>query len=423
MLNALKSLKRMKFLAFLIVLQFSIGLMMLNSSAVTIETSRNKMNYFNNLFDFNKTHLLRVFPNDSIFQNDNIDFFAEATPIIKDFHNKLQEMKSNDIINRSSIYFIYPNAISELYEYCPKEYLQLPQDLPARYTTSIMINYDFFNRYDLKLSEGRNFTKADFEIDYKKENIPLILGKDYKEHYKIGDTISQNISDTEKITFKIIGFYEDNAIPSILSKTEFIENITFSNALSIFPTVKNLDFFNETVAINDVGCFVEANNDMSIDYVKEQFKKDYGNSNFIIRDIPLKDDYIPAKEVLYKDVINSVVLGLILTILSVIGVISVLLGEIKERRKEFGIRIACGATINDLCKELFFEVLYIMGACSLLSIVSLWLKQSLFITAKIINLNIVLYNVGLVLILTLFIGIIPIIKLRKIIVADLMRGE
>ena len=44
-------------------------------------------------------------------------------------------------------------------------------------------------------------------------------------------------------------------------------------------------------------------------------------------------------------------------LLAIIGITTAILGELKQRRKEFGIRMACGASIKDISKEIIIKVL------------------------------------------------------------------
>ena len=120
---------------------------------------------------------------------------------------------------------------------------------------------------------------------------------------------------------------------------------------------------------------------------------------------------------------NSFILGGVLTILSIIGISSVLLGELNERRKEFGIRIACGANLKTLCKEMILEIFMMVTLSSVLSILFLLFKQLLYTEVQYLGTTTLLLNFIVILILTIIMSFIPILKIRKFSVVDLVKGE
>lgn len=419
MLNALKSLKRMKVMAFLIIIQFTIGLIMLNSSAVSIEATRHRMDCFSRLFNFQKTYLVRP-----VFDGDNLPSNYESEKVMDDFYNYLQLKQSENKIINTSIYFTNPTFFQEIRKMAPEKYQKLPGMESSYYVTSLMVDYNFIEYFDLKISSGRTFEENDFNINYKRDNIPIILGNDYADEVSIGDTFIESEFGESEMVFEVVGFYGNNSIPSILDKLELLKNVRFSNSFIIYPTVPGAAYFNENVAINDLGCFVETNSIDEVNKIKEEFDAENKDNGYSLRIVSLRDDYYSAKEVLYKEVINSVVLGIVLTLLSVVGVVCVFIGEMKDRQKEFGIRLASGARIKDISKELISEVFIMMCGASIMSIASLGMKKVLLVSVEqVLTLNLVIYNLGFIFILTLFIAMIPIKKLRGLTPVDLMRGD
>lgn len=427
MMNAIKSLKRMKTMAFLIVLQFAVGLMLLNSSTMVIENTRGRLNIFNKMFDYDKTLVLRCKPKgtEKLLPPDKID---EG---LKKIYEELEKLKSEGVINKNKIYFTYFPKIKGLKDLVKDEYRNYEGEVISDYAATLMVNYDFISGYDLEIDEGRGFIEEDFKLDYRKENIPIIIGKDYKEKTKIGDVFKENVVAgyegegenfkviSKDINYEIVGYYDNNAIPTIFSKTSFIERIRLTDSFMILPTVKDSQYDNEIIALDDLGCFVELGNINNLKYIEERIKPILEEYELISTVQYIKDEYTSVKEVLLRDVINSVVLGGILTFLSIIGLMSVLIGEIRDRKKEFGIRLSYGATTMDICKELIIEVLLMLSISSVLSLGGMFLKNPL----TVLNIRIIVYNIIFILILSLLIGIIPIVKLRKANVIELMRGE
>lgn len=135
--------------------------------------------------------------------------------------------------------------------------------------------------------------------------------------------------------------------------------------------------------------------------------------------LDLKADAGGTKETLKRAVTNANIVALLMLILATMGLIGVLIGQIDERKKEFGIRISCGAKITTLCKEVIFEVVILVGIAAVIPII-IGMRLSNDINTKII---VCLLNIGMILLITSISTIMPIMKLRKINPVDLVKGE
>jgi putative ABC transport system permease protein len=100
------------------------------------------------------------------------------------------------------------------------------------------------------------------------------------------------------------------------------------------------------------------------------------------------------------------------------GVSSVMIGEINKRKKEFGIRITQGATLNTVSKEIFFEILLMSVFAGIVSLILIFLTDSNLLTIKII-----LKNLLTVIVIVSLISIIPILSLRRFNPIDLVKGD
>ena len=76
----------------------------------------------------------------------------------------------------------------------PKKYESIPDYEQGMYIGEILINENFLNHYNFTISSGRNLKAEDFKKDYKKENIPILLGNEFeKTQKKLGDTFKIKI--------------------------------------------------------------------------------------------------------------------------------------------------------------------------------------------------------------------------------------
>lgn len=443
MRNAIKSLGRIKLMAFLIILQLSISLMLVNSAGVIIENTMKKAAGFNSLMNFDKSYLLRIVNGEKNIPKTLDDYKANqeyydskmglaylfADNIIDDINNA----KDRGLINKTYYNFPLPGLFTE----------QLPKEILDNYSDeelkpySLLVNYDFINDYNLNVSEGRTFVKEDFQVDYKKDSIPVILGANYKGKIKVGDIIemqelgvdgellNKNSKGREvvKLKTKVIGFLDKDAIPIMFTKDAFIQNIEFSDNYSIIPAIKDLYILNEKMVISDLGVFVEAESPNKIEELKRELDGKLVKEGLEIKVTELTGEAGKIEEVLIRDVSNSAILGGVLLVLSIIGITCVLLGELKERKREFGLRIACGAEIKTLCKELIGEISLMVISASVISIILMLISEYLLNTIIKVSITVIISNIVIVTLLTIIVSISPIMRLKKMNPVDLVRGK
>lgn len=434
MINALKSLKRIKLIAFLTILQLSIGLTLLNIGTIIEQENGNRSRNIDRLFDFENTYLVET----KVYDNKNPKLDNKITS--SDFekvgksYDKLVDLKENGMIINNFFYYcggggnpimadkegIGKNSIAK--KYLPEEYHNLNEESLIRNTSEISIDEEFYNLYKLKIVEGRGFTSDDFNINSKEEAIPMIIGLDYKYKISLGDEFEYPMPEIDggliNVKYKIIGFYDHNDMVMLGRKGTYIDGVTYSDAFVITPVVNDILFLSNKVIMAQYGVWVTVPNSNSMDKVIDALLPILEEDNFSLEVTNMRDEISKTKEVLEKSRMNSNVLGVALTILSVIGVSTVMIGEINKRKKEFGIRITQGATLNIIANEIFFEILFMSILGGILSLILTFMVDNNLLTIKVI-----LKNLMIVIIIVTLISIIPIATLRKLNPINLIRGE
>ena len=94
------------------------------------------------------------------------------------------------------------------------------------------IDSDMYDLYYFRIDKGRNFTKDDFQSN---DVIPMIVGYDIRDDYKIGEIYTFGRVDKKDIQAKVIGYFsKDQNFASLLELTD-----TTNNAL-LMPISGNL---------------------------------------------------------------------------------------------------------------------------------------------------------------------------------------
>ena len=342
MKNAFKSIRRMKAMAFLIILQLSIGLMMLNSTATMVEMANKKIEGLSNIVNFEKTILMRSKAKygDKWFFDTKYSF--EQYKDIQKVYDKLEELKEKNIIKRNCITFSPRiNLIVGLDKHLPEKYSNLDPMQRDTYSATVRVNEDFAENYNFDIYKGRSFTKEDFNLDYKKDIIPIIIGRDYEKSVNLGDTFEIKerfwyeyipidefepkkmeelkanelyeeiikadtkvidgktyICDTTFETFKVkvVGYYENQSMPILDSKINVMQNVIYSDAASIIPCIKNFPICSELVVIQGFGALVEFDDLSKVNIVKEALAPILEEGELELEATPLSEDYLRIKE-------------------------------------------------------------------------------------------------------------------------------
>lgn len=84
------------------------------------------------------------------------------------------------------------------------------------------IDSDMYYLYNFRIDFGRNFTEDDFQ---SKDVIPMIVGYDIKNDYKIGEVYNFGRGDKKDIQAKVIGYFsKDQKFASLLKLVDTTNN-------------------------------------------------------------------------------------------------------------------------------------------------------------------------------------------------------
>ena len=429
MFNALKSIKRLRMLTFLMVFQLAFGLSLINNVIFHNLNTIDKKIAFTTMFDVKNTYLVRVQPN--FKQNEIIPNGEFLTT--KKVADEIYKLKDTGIVRNVYSCFNNPKVSPILEGKNSIEYSNMSPEIVPRFLCNLVIDENFIDKYSFEVDEGRGLSKSDAHIDYETQEIPILLGQDYKNNMSIGDTFKGpatiKYTDSEfiskEVSFKVVGFLEKDSAFTFLAKTEIFKAVTFSNSIVVIPGIKDVDMYSTTIALNDVGIFIEGNDGTTHDDIENKIRnviKDIDPNNvfkYEYKITSLNDDIASISENFQNDISTNLLFGVVLTILSLVGITTTILGELNSRNKEIGTRISVGATIKALCIEQIYEIMFMITIS--IAISNLYLK----FTSEDYQLSIglIIANIVILIIFTIVISIMPILRLKNYNVIDLLREE
>lgn len=287
-------------------------------------------------------------------------------------------------------------------QYIPKGYKKVK---------TLQVSNKFYKIFDLPISDGRFFDEGDFkDINC----IPVVLGYDYRNIYKLGETF--NISDLNRegtLTCKVIGFLKKN--------TRCIDNVQYSKVLNmnnhiIYPLMENFtdNTYDSSYFLDQGAIFAKdvSKNDEIFTEIHEKCKE---NDLWNLTKYTVEEQMNYTKEMDKEGIKNDISIFFMIMIFCSIGIITSMLSSIRKRRGEFGVHLLCGAKMKDIIIRIVLEIGIIIGG-AFIAIVPISL-------IKYKNINSIVYLFLFSIILITVLSIIPIMKIRKLNISEIVKGD
>lgn len=238
------------------------------------------------------------------------------------FYNSFEKEKTVVILNE---YLLNESAA----HYDKKQAQDFYNNVMARENTSTMFSYlqmevdgkkepqrrfvskSFYNKFPIKIAEGRGFISEDFEKG-KEDIYPLLIGYHLKDKYKLGEHIELHQGEDKNVKAIVVGIIERDSHWHNLY--ELKDSLDYSEMLPMNPSIVENYFGLEeyTMAINS--SFFELKNDDE----KKQLETAVQNNKMLKGDLTLLSNYIEEykKDFLEGKIILTSGLGIVTLILT-----------------------------------------------------------------------------------------------------------
>lgn len=247
------------------------------------------------------------------------------------------------------------------------------KDSKRKYFQATYVSKNFLEYYHIKTNEGTIFSRKDYE-QISTDLIPVLVGSSYGKYIKKGQILDGK--------YKVIGVQEQGA--SYLD-TQLNSDVVFMDDQIAIPMIYQAKEWE--------GCYVNhltfSTDDKMVIKKVTKLIQQYGFKDYKIHS--MKNQISILKNDFWTEVSFVMMMNLILTIFCVISMISMLLHLIEERKTEYGIRMLCGASKQDICINIMLPVGVITCIASVPSIAMCkTLNQYLFQLITILLMNFLL---------------------------------
>lgn len=377
---ALLDIKTSKRICILFFLQMVVVFLLVNSSFISIIRVNDGI------------HRLEKLKNKNAYINKDSTSNNKIDALIADEKNSVQKAKElykfiidNDRIEKYSIY----------------QYASL-ESINGHAMMQTTVNKTFFDIYDVKVIEGRMFNDNDFLSNSKL--IPLVVGYNLKDRYKLGQTYNEVDNITRKqVTYKVIGILEYNSSYPVITDIGREISLNYSYIAPLNLNTIN-DFGSIDMAIGSTVVFTNDQNEARAIEKKSSELKLFSIHYTMIQECI--NDFLWYFE---RKMIYQIFLAIIILAFASTSMALNLSTMVSKKTKEFSIHIICGGGINSIMQRLLWQLLIILSTALIPTILVYKINTSL------------LYTILLACFVTLSIMIIPYVKIRRFTIAQLVR--
>ena len=236
---------------------------------------------------------------------------------------------------------------------------------PVNSTPIGSIDKMFLNYYDKNVVEGsplndKDYMKGSLSMDeYNKAIIPVLITKDLKTKYPIGTLIANR--------FKVMGILKPGLIlisgdmysPYLINK-KFI--VAPNIKLNYGDMTKDKQIVNLMTYANYIqDRYIELNDIKDFDKFKASAENKAKELGIAIKLTSRGEDINRRFQDDLKFFLPDISVSIILIVLSILGNTAVFLSLVLRRKREFGIKLAMGSSMSQLCRSLIAEVTLIVA--------------------------------------------------------------
>lgn len=308
----------------------------------------------------------------SLLENEQLSFFNLINQPVEIYNREIPDMFLQGYENG--------DAKSSIFEFEGKT---------CYITKALQVSEGFFYEFNINLEEGEIFDKQAY-VYRSEKNIPVLLGNSYRNYFQVGDVIECNYL-FEKVSLEVKGFLQDNAFFYDRIEGNFVscERYIIMPALETEET----NYFSRIMLLQQMEGMIVS--DLGYPQVEKEFQKLIEKEKLEETGMYLQDpeatmhagDLLSSYSSMTEEVSRQfyVIVGIMLVFV-LISISAIMCGFIREKSKEYGIKILCGARLVQIIGDILLLDLAILSVGSVIALFvlvvnSCSLESVLFVSA------------------------------------------
>lgn len=353
-----KSLLKKRITSLFIIIQLTITIVMLLGSFIML----NSTNYLQDQVKEKGINLKKT-EHLNIYNPTVTDTFKENYNQLENYINSIPE-----VTNFGG--FDFTNSVFEELEkndkYIEERKKYIAGTFKESYSTSsemLLLDKGIYDLLNFKITKGRGLKQDDFYAD-EQTITPILAGANYNDILEIGKILTR-IDNGHK--YQIVGFIDKHS--SWFNEQDYISNtLTNLDDKFIMPYINSEKVSTQDILAKSGAIFYVVNSEDKVNYINNLIENKANSLNLRVKNYSISEELVKFKESVNDTLYINLFLSLFLMILSCLGISTVMISSILNRGKEFGIRMAAGASTNYIKKLIVGEVSFLAVTASIISI-------------------------------------------------------
>ncbi|AYD39708.1 ABC transporter permease [Clostridium fermenticellae] len=407
---ALMGISSRFFYSFLIITQLTFGFYSIYENINMYKRVNSETNKVERFFKDKKAYKLEA-------EEFNFNANSSNFKTIVDIFKTMEKSKKYTFVRNSGSGMMIPTFNNYKQFQASGEFHAVVDGKTYFQTKDMCINRPYIKMYPLNVQKGRMFTDDEFNFIGDNNVFPIIIGANYSKYFKVGDKIPM-----DSRIGKIVGILKENEyspgdVSQIGERYVNLNNYIISTDASYKNEVSLCDstLFNTNYIIFD-----NSTEQSEINSELSKIKKAL-NAVPAIRNANMRDlsKYITQDRDMLEEQYEIISITSISVIIFVcITFIISILDSVDKRKKEYGIHIMSGGTLSDIAKITYWEIFITFFISYVITGSIIYYRDG-----KLININSLILLFIIVLIISLAAAVIPVIKIFKLNINELVKGD
>lgn len=217
------------------------------------------------------------------------------------------------------------------------------------------IDENYSKYFRLNIQDGRMFNKDDFEYS---GSINVILGSNFRELYKIGDTLSTRLNTSKITDLKIIGFLEKESYFINFQGSIFPETFDDYIILPYNNMVEKDRTFVGELDMRIMQSYIFTDNESK---TLNSIQKKSSELNLYALQLGKSTQALESfSKYSIEGIKTQTLIFILILVIGTIGILVSLINSLTMRKKEFGVHLMSGGSLNDIYLRVFCELAIIV---------------------------------------------------------------
>lgn len=281
------------------------------------------------------------------------------------------------------------------------------------------VDYAIYKLMNIKIEDGRGLDSDDFR-QIPNQPTPMLVSIVYKGIININDVLRSRLDDKD---YKVVGFFNEN-LNWLDENDPVLNKLVPLNDKIITPYI--IDTSGLAAAMKAQTYYLINNDNLPDSTIKNDINSIGKKFNLNVECKSLNDQLLEVTNSNKETIFYGMLVSIFIVIISCFGLSIIMYYSVNLRKREFGIRIMCGGSMNYLKSLIVGEILTLMIiSFTIAQLILIKIRKVTTVSDSVVN----LYNIKTTIVIFLFMilftvitALLPVARINKLSPKELIGG-